>query len=110
MYKSLTIIYFLTSSVFSNSRSLTHATNKFSFSLILTAIIYEINYSYNARCKIESDLLMTDIEAMIEDCLNRAEKLNRWELGFVYNLKEKHFDQISIKQYNELEKIWEKVT
>lgn len=79
MYKSLTIIYFLTSSVFSNSRSLTHATNKFSFSFILTAIIYEINYSYNARCKIERDLLITDIDLRFANKLSNI--LSRASLG-----------------------------
>ena len=54
---------------------------------------------------------MTDAEAMLEDCEKRESKLNEWERGFIQSLSEMDsFSNLSAKQYETLEEIWERVT
>lgn len=54
---------------------------------------------------------MTDAEAMYRDCIKRHHKLNDWEQGFIDSLKlMDDFGNLSPKQYQTLEIIWEKVT
>lgn len=54
---------------------------------------------------------MTDAEAMLEDCVKRESKLNEWEKGFIQSLSEMDdFGSLSAKQYETLEKIWERIT
>lgn len=56
-------------------------------------------------------MLMTDAQAMLEDCLNRESKLNDWEKGFVQSLTElDDVKKMSPRQYETLEKIWDRVT
>lgn len=50
---------------------------------------------------------------MIEDCENREEKLSDWERGFIDSIKkqlEQPGKQLSERQAERLEAIWEKVT
>jgi hypothetical protein len=51
---------------------------------------------------------MTDAEAMIQDCIKRASKLTDWEHDFIYTLS--NLKNMTEKQYERLEKIWERVT
>ena len=54
---------------------------------------------------------MTEAETMLEDCNKRESKMNEWERGFIQSLNE--FDDIgnmSLKQYETLEKIWDRIT
>lgn len=54
---------------------------------------------------------MTDAEAMLEDCNKRYNKLNDWEQGFIDSLNQlTDSGNLSYKQYETLEKIWERVT
>ncbi len=53
---------------------------------------------------------MSDAEAMLEDCQKRESKLNEWERGFIQSISEIDIENISPKQYETLENIWEKVT
>lgn len=54
---------------------------------------------------------MTDAEAMLADCNKRYKKLTEWEQGFIDSLnKFTDFGNLSYKQYETLEKIWEKIT
>lgn len=45
---------------------------------------------------------------MIQDCLNRETKMNDWELNFINDIM--FNDELSPKQAEKLEAIWEKVT
>ena len=54
---------------------------------------------------------MNDNEAMIQDCLKRANKLNEWEHNFINALSEDaDLNSLSARQEDLLEKIWERVT
>lgn len=54
---------------------------------------------------------MTDAGDMIDDCSKRYKKLTEWEKGFIDSLLElDDLASISGKQYETLEKIWERVT
>lgn len=53
-----------------------------------------------------------EISEMIQDCLDLDEHLSEWEADFMFSLDEQmsNRDWISEKQYNTLEKIWNRVT
>jgi hypothetical protein len=53
-----------------------------------------------------------EYETMIEDCINRSEKLSDWESDFIQSLSEQLDDGKipSSKQINKLNDIWERVT
>ncbi len=54
---------------------------------------------------------MDDNEAMIEDCLNRESRMTDWERGFIQSLGELNsIEDLSPKQLETLEKIWERIT
>jgi hypothetical protein len=54
---------------------------------------------------------MTDADEMLDDCNKRYHKLNEWESKFIDSLLDiKDLSYISDKQYETLEKIWEKIT
>lgn len=54
---------------------------------------------------------MTDAGDMLEDCVKRYKKLTDWEMRFVDSLLEfNDLADMSDKQYETLEKIWERVT
>lgn len=54
---------------------------------------------------------MSDIDAMLLDCLKRLNKMNEWEQGFISALSAMDDkEDMSYKQYMKLEDIWEKVT
>lgn len=54
---------------------------------------------------------MTDAEAMLEDCIKREIKLSEWESVFIQSLSEMaDFGNLSHKQYQTLENIWERIT
>ena len=53
---------------------------------------------------------MTDAEAMIQDCLKRYSKLNDWERGFIDGVSEMKGDDLTLTQYESLEKIWDRIT
>lgn len=49
-----------------------------------------------------------ELELMVEDIINREEKLSDWERGFISDISgEKHF---SPKQSEVINKIWDRVT
>jgi hypothetical protein len=50
-----------------------------------------------------------EIELMIEDCINREDKLSEWEASFIDSINGKH-KELSPKQRDKLDAIWEKVT
>lgn len=53
-----------------------------------------------------------EISEMIQDCLDRDNQLSDWETDFIHSLDDQlsNRDWISEKQYNILEKIWNRVT
>lgn len=53
-----------------------------------------------------------DIASMIEDCMNRESKLSEWEITFIQSLDEQFTKKGSItdKQWEKLDKIWERIT
>jgi len=54
---------------------------------------------------------MTDTEAMIDDCMKRETKMNGWEREFLQSLSElDDVNNITPKQYERLERIWERIT
>ena len=53
---------------------------------------------------------MTETEQMIEDCINRQDKMNDWEQGFIQSLEEKGTANITAMQLAKLEQIWERIT
>jgi hypothetical protein len=55
---------------------------------------------------------MDDIKELIEDCMAREERLNEWEANFIQSISEQFADteKLSAKQYETLNKIWDKVT
>lgn len=53
---------------------------------------------------------MTDAEAMLEDCIKRESKMNEWERGFIQSISEMDIGNLSPKQYESLEKIWDRIT
>jgi hypothetical protein len=53
---------------------------------------------------------MTDTEAMLEDCNKRYQKLSDWERSFIDKLFEIPTSNIIEKQYETLEKIWDRIT
>lgn len=54
---------------------------------------------------------MTDAEAMLQDCNRLHRKLNDWEQGFIDSLNQlTDVGNISYKQYETLERIWERIT
>lgn len=52
---------------------------------------------------------MTEVELMIEDCINRESKLNDWEVGFMDSIKNKS-SNLTQMQLAKLEEIWERIT
>lgn len=52
---------------------------------------------------------MTELEQMIDDCMNRESKLNEWEAKFIDSIcgKESNLTQMQLAK---LEEIWERVT
>lgn len=54
---------------------------------------------------------MTDAGDMLDDCAKRYKKMNEWETGFIDSLLEMDdLGNMSVKQYETLEKIWERIT
>lgn len=53
---------------------------------------------------------MTETEQMIQDCINRQEKMSEWEQGFVQSLEEKGSIHLTAMQLAKLEQIWERIT
>lgn len=54
---------------------------------------------------------MTDAEAMLIDCQKRYKKLYDYERGFIDSLSQmEDLGAMSYKQYEKLEKIWERIT
>ena len=58
---------------------------------------------------------MFDVEEamrLIEDCINRDNKMSAWECDFVVSVKDQLIahGKLSEKQLNTLNNIWEKVT
>lgn len=55
---------------------------------------------------------MEDIPEMLQDCENRESKLSAWEQSFLQSLSEQYTKKgsLSEKQYDILEKIWNRVT
>jgi len=53
-----------------------------------------------------------EISRMIEDCEKRSEKLSDWESGFIDSIDVQlgKGRTLTPKQYDVLERIWEKVT
>lgn len=49
---------------------------------------------------------------MVEDCENRSDKLNDWELGFIDSIKHWLADgkSLTASQAETLEKIWDRIT
>jgi hypothetical protein len=54
----------------------------------------------------------TEVEQLIEDCMNRESKLTQWEANFIQSISEqlKRKPSLSQKQTEILKKIWERVT
>lgn len=52
---------------------------------------------------------MTEIEQMIEDCMNRESKMSDWETKFVDSIAGKA-DRLTQMQLAKLEDIWERIT
>ena len=55
---------------------------------------------------------MDEIETLIEDCLNRYDKMNDWEREFMESIKDQYDDRGTLTETQEikLNDIWEKVT
>lgn len=54
---------------------------------------------------------MSDAEAMLQDCKKRYAKLYDYERGFIDGLLELNdIGDMSYKQYEKLEQIWERIT
>ena len=53
-----------------------------------------------------------EITEMIQDCLDRDNQLSEWEADFMFSLDEQmsNRDWLSEKQYDILEKVWNRVT
>lgn len=47
---------------------------------------------------------------MLSDCEARESKLTDWERGFIQSIAERIEHGITQKQYETLEKIWERIT
>ena len=61
------------------------------------------------------EVTMFDVEEamrLIEDCINRDNKMSAWECDFVVSVKDQLIahGKLSEKQLNTLNNIWEKVT
>lgn len=55
---------------------------------------------------------MSEIQLMLDDCINRESKLSDWEWVFIQSVQEQFISTgfITDKQEEKLEKIWDKVT
>jgi len=51
-----------------------------------------------------------EITQMIEDCQKRRFKMNDWERDFISNISKKSSQNLTERQIERLEIIWEKVT
>lgn len=53
-----------------------------------------------------------DTEDMINDCINRVYKLSEWESKFIMDMLQwlEEYGDLTDKQYEQLVKIWERVT
>jgi len=55
-----------------------------------------------------------EIEQMVEDCEKRESKMSEWECGFIQSMRETidagNGRNLSPKQIEIIERIWEKVT
>ena len=57
-----------------------------------------------------NELLQEQLQ-MIEDCEKRQERLSEWELGFIDSIaRQIQRKDLTQKQYETLEKVWEKAT
>lgn len=54
----------------------------------------------------------SDIDMMIQDCLDREDKLSPWELGFIQGLSESYpeYGRLTEAQQDKLDKIWSRIT
>lgn len=55
---------------------------------------------------------MDEIETLIEDCLNRYDKLNDWEKEFMQSIRDKYERRgtLTALQEEKLNDIWDRVT
>ena len=53
---------------------------------------------------------MTEVEQMIEDCLNRESKLNDWEHIFIDSISKKGTGNLTQMQLAKLDEIWNRIT
>ena len=53
-----------------------------------------------------------DTETLLEDVMNRSEKLSEWETGFIENIYEywSSHGSLTPQQYHKLCEVWERVT
>lgn len=52
---------------------------------------------------------LEEIRQMIIDCKNRKSKMSDWEYKFIFSLNE-NIKELSYKQIERIEEIWDKVT
>lgn len=52
--------------------------------------------------------MMTDAEAMLEDCMKRHTKLTDYEMNFINSLSKVQY--LTVRQYEILENLWERIT
>ena len=55
---------------------------------------------------------MDEIETLIEDCLNRYERMNDWERDFMTSIREQYERRrkLTASQEDKLNDIWDRVT
>jgi len=54
---------------------------------------------------------MSEVEQMIQDCINRKSKLNEWEQNFIHDLQRKYkVMNATAMQIAKLNEIWDRIT